>query len=65
MDRTSSSPSAQLATARVPAPRDGADLERRSLVRPERDFGLGYGRSSGYASQRSYVAAPAAYFRCR
>ena len=58
MDRTSSSPFAQLATARVPAPRDGADVERRSLVRPERDFGLGYGRSSGYAeAQRRYVPA--------
>lgn len=65
MDRTSSHPSAQPATSRGTAPRHGADCERRSLVRHARDFGLGYGRSSGYASQRSYVSAPAAYFRCR
>ena len=34
-------------------------------VHRERDFGVGYGNSSGYASQRSYVHdwAPAR-FRC-
>ena len=39
--------------------------DQRDLVRRERDFGIGYGRSSGYASQRSYAAPQAAYFRCR
>ncbi len=37
----------------------------RNLVRRERDFGVGYGRSSGYASPRSYSVPQAAYFRCR
>ncbi|HSR65782.1 MAG TPA: hypothetical protein VLM17_09315 [Xanthomonadaceae bacterium] len=34
---------------------------------PERDFGVGYGRSSGYATTRTYAVAwtGAARFRCR
>ena len=31
----------------------------------EREFGIGYGRSSGYVRNRSYVAAQPALFRCR
>jgi hypothetical protein len=32
----------------------------------ERDFGVGYGSSSGYASDRGYVVRDTpAYFRCR
>ena len=31
----------------------------------ERDFGVGYGNSSGYASNRHYVVSTATYFRCR
>lgn len=32
----------------------------------ERDFGVGYGSSSGYASDRSYVVrGTPSYFRCR
>ncbi|MCD9028032.1 hypothetical protein LDO26_07400 [Luteimonas sp. BDR2-5] len=29
----------------------------RPVPRPARDFGIGYGRSHGYARQRSYVQA--------
>ena len=34
---------------------------------PERDFGVGYGRSSGYATTRRYAVAwtGAPRFRCR
>ena len=34
---------------------------------PERDFGIGYGRSSGYAASRRYAVAwtGAPRFRCR
>ncbi|WP_240126605.1 hypothetical protein [Thermomonas alba] len=31
----------------------------------EREFGIGYGRSSGYARVRSYVSSQPALFRCR
>ena len=35
-------------------------------VRRERDFGVGYGRSSGYAAPRGYVERSATgFFRCR
>jgi hypothetical protein len=36
-------------------------------VYPERDFGVGYGRSSGYATTRHYAVAwtGAPIFRCR
>ncbi len=30
-----------------------------------REFGIGYGRSSGYVRNRSYVASQPALFRCR
>lgn len=66
MDRTPSRFSAQPATGRDPASRHGGDdVLRRPQARMQRDFGVGYGRSSGYASQPSYVAAPAPFFRCR
>lgn len=59
-------------------PRPTALVERRlnslrhdSSAKPvhihrERDFGVGYGNSSGYASDRAtYIAPGPAYFRCR
>lgn len=55
-------PQAAVEAARTTTPRS---IDQRDLVRRERDFGIGYGRSSGYASQRSYAAPQAAYFRCR
>ena len=45
----------------TPLPRASRPVQRiptapAPVVRyPERDFGVGYGRSSGYASQRQYV----------
>lgn len=36
-----------------------------SRIRRERDFGVGYGNSSGYASNRNYSSPQASYFRCR
>jgi len=51
-------------------------VERRHSPRPnaqastpargERDFGVGYGRSSGYAAPRGYIDTRAtSFFRCR
>ena len=35
-------------------------------ARRERDFGVGYGRSSGYAAPRGYVERQSTgFFRCR
>lgn len=45
---------------------DGAIGQQASArIHRERDFGVGYGNSSGYASNRSYATPQAAYFRCR
>ncbi len=58
-------------------PRSPAFVERRKADcsvndgdfqprnRGEREFGIGYGRSSGYVRNRSYVATQPALFRCR
>lgn len=62
---------------RIESPRPNAYVERRLTPRRgdggaivprihrERDFGVGYGSSSGYASNRRYVTPTATYFRCR
>ena len=34
-------------------------------VHRERDFGVGYGNSSGYVSNPSYIVPGRAFFRCR
>ena len=55
----------------VPNPRNGnrnvlrSDVPTRREYR-ERDFGVGYGRSSGYASDRRYASAwnGPIHFRC-
>lgn len=45
-------------------PRYAAPSTARTVHRA-RDFGVGYGSSSGYASSRRYVTAPARrLFRC-
>ena len=58
-------------------PRNPVSIERRKSERSanarefqpraanEREFGIGYGRSSGYVRNRSYVASQPALFRCR
>jgi hypothetical protein len=58
----------------LPTIRTGNRIAPRSLVTTEptrreyreRDFGVGYGRSSGYASDRRYASAwnGPAHFRC-
>ncbi len=61
----------------IQSPRPAAYVERRltprrgdgdsapARIHRERDFGVGYGRSSGYASNRNYATPATAYFRCR
>lgn len=64
MFRTQSpSPSAFVERRLTPRRGDGATTPVR--IHRERDFGVGYGNSSGYASNRSYATPQAAYFRCR
>ena len=46
-------------------PRRGDGAAQPARIHRERDFGVGYGNSSGYASNRSYATPQTAYFRCR
>ncbi|MEO5961896.1 MAG: hypothetical protein ABIP87_00485 [Thermomonas sp.] len=46
-------------------PRRGDGSATPARIHRERDFGVGYGNSSGYASNRSYAVPSAPYFRCR
>ena len=56
----------------IPNPRNGNRTPRSTAEVPtrreyrERDFGVGYGRSSGYASDRRYASAwnGPIHFRC-
>ncbi len=50
----------------IPSIDDAAnDVSNGSSRYRERDFGIGYGRSSGYASDRSYTGRSASsLFRC-
>lgn len=67
MFRTQSpSPAAYVERRLTPRRGDGGAAVPARIHR-ERDFGVGYGSSSGYASNRHYVSttANAAYFRCR
>lgn len=55
--------------ARLPAPSRSPALDAPALParreRRERDFGTGYGTSSGYAAPRRYASAPGlSRFRC-
>ena len=52
------------------APRTNSATTRTAAapahVHRERDFGVGYGNSSGYASNRRYIDTRSqTYFRCR
>ena len=51
----------------APSPRLRAGLSAAPVIRyRERDFGIGYGTSSGYAAERRYTSDWAAVpFRCR
>ena len=46
-------------------PRRGDGSATPARIHRERDFGVGYGNSSGYASNRSYAVPATPYFRCR
>lgn len=46
-------------------PRHPNEAEPRLQRIGGREFGIGYGRSSGYVRVRSYVSPPPALFRCR
>lgn len=48
---------------RLPRNLEAATFQPRP--RSEREFGIGYGRSSGYVRNRSYVASQPTLFRCR
>ena len=52
-------------TGRRLTPRRGDGGPAQARIHRERDFGVGYGSSSGYASNRSYATPATAYFRCR
>lgn len=52
-------------TERRKRERSASDGEFQPRSRGEREFGIGYGRSSGYVRNRSYVASQPALFRCR
>ena len=48
------------------APRPNATIAAPARIHRERDFGVGYGNSSGYASNRRYADSRAqTFFRCR
>ncbi|HTL13595.1 MAG TPA: hypothetical protein VL251_00675 [Thermomonas sp.] len=65
MFRTESpSPMAFIERRLTPRRGDGG-AQPAARIHRERDFGVGYGSSSGYASNRHYAAPAAAYFRCR
>ena len=55
----------RLAGERRKAPRHPNEVETRLQRVGEREFGIGYGRSSGYARVRSYVSSQPSLFRCR
>jgi hypothetical protein len=59
----SPSPMAFVERRLTPRRRDGGAANAR--IHRERDFGVGYGSSSGYASNRNYSSPQASYFRCR
>ncbi|NUS39278.1 MAG: hypothetical protein HOQ02_09685 [Lysobacter sp.] len=66
MSTPSPSPTARPAITVPRLPAAAAPVSARREY-PERDFGVGYGRSSGYAATRRYAVAwtGAPRFRCR
>ena len=62
---THSIPRPVLVTERRHLPRSPAATTFEPRPRGEREFGVGYGRSSGYVRTRSYVTSQPALFRCR
>ena len=56
-------PAAYVERRLTPRHADGGAEPAR--IHRERDFGVGYGNSSGYASNRTYSTPQNNYFRCR
>jgi len=65
MFRTQSPSPAAFVERRLTPRRGDEGTQASARIHRERDFGVGYGNSSGYASNRSYATPQAAYFRCR
>ena len=59
------SPSPAAFVERRLTPRRGDGGAEPARIHRERDFGVGYGNSSGYASNRTYALPQNNYFRCR
>ena len=60
------SPSPMTYVERRLTPRRGdGGANATARIHRQRDFGVGYGNSSGYGSNRHYAAPAASYFRCR
>ena len=59
------SPSPMAFVERRLTPRRGDGGAQPARIHRERDFGVGYGSSSGYASNRHYAPMGGTYFRCR
>ena len=59
------SPSPTVYVERRLTPRRGDGGAAPARIHRERDFGVGYGNSSGYASNRPYSTPQNNYFRCR
>ena len=57
-------PAAYVERRLTPRRGDGGEAQAARVHR-ERDFGVGYGNSSGYASNRTYALPQNNYFRCR
>ena len=66
MFRTQSpSPAAYVERRLTPRRGDGGTAAAPARIHRERDFGVGYGSSSGYGSNRGYALSSATIFRCR
>ncbi len=60
------SPSPMTYVERRLTPRRGdGGASAPARIHRQRDFGVGYGSSSGYGSNRHYAVPSADYFRCR
>ena len=65
MFRTQSTSPAAYVERRLTPRRGDGGTDAPSRIHRERDFGVGYGSSSGYGSNRRYASSSATIFRCR
>ena len=61
----SPNPAANYVERRLTPRRGDGGTAAPARIHRERDFGVGYGSSSGYASNRRYARSDATIFRCR